>query len=296
MDTPQEQACLPVRPRDVAAVIAAVLACGVIYLSGRLLEPDMPAGPYYVEWSGVSHGEAAAGPRVIVAAAGNVATPPGPLARSVAATEFIRRGGLLLLAVEVPQPPASPVTLLAFHAPDGSHAVTIALHGGDVLFSQRLRAQRHGLLSPPLRVRDALASATPGDTIRIATAAQGRTERCMQVEEVPYCGLARAPGDGWRLLTGHQFGTERADSAAGAAWLALLLLPAGLLARPRLAALLLVAVVWYLSVRLPVDTILLRATPVDLGAAAAGLLIGTLLSRRAASRKVTPAPEPVIAQ
>jgi hypothetical protein len=256
----------------------------------------MPAGPYYVEWSGAGVGESAAGPKVVVAAVGNIATPPGPLARNVAATEFVRRGGLLLLAVEASEPPASPTTLLAFHAPDGRNAAAIALHGDDVLFFQRLRADRHGLHNPPLRVWDALAAAGTADTIRIATAGQGMGERCVQVEDVPFCGIGRTPGDGWKLLAGDVAGSQRASTALGAAWLALLLLPAGLLARPQVAALLLVGVAWYLGIRLPVDTIFLRATPLELGGAAAGLLLGTLIGWLLLSRRPEPAAEPVFAQ
>jgi hypothetical protein len=292
----QEHGSRTVQWSDIAAVAAAVLACGLVFLTGRLLEPDMPAGPYYVEWSGAGAGESAAGPKVVVAAVGNIATPPGPLARNLAATEFVRRGGLLLLAVEASEPAASRVTLLAFHAPDGRDAVAIAIHGGDVLFFQRLRADRHGLHSPPLRVWDALAAAGTADTIRIATAGQGRGERCVQVEEVPFCGIGRTPGDGWKLLAGDAAGSRHGSAAVGAAWLALLLLPAGLLARLPVAALLLVGVAWYLGIRLPVDTIFLRATPVELGGAAAGLLVGTLIGWLLLSRRPEPAAGTVLAQ
>lgn len=264
---------------DLAALLLAAIAGLVVFGSGWLLRPDPLPGNWQVQWAGAREGMDTFGGTVLVTAAGRNIMRPGAAAATGTASEILRRGGLLAIGAIAGEATERPAPLVTLFGPDGQEAMMVAVHGDDVLFRQRTRASSFKLHTPLMRAQGALAVVAPGDTLRMLTLAQGE-DRCIQVQDQPFCGLGLTPGAGWLLLAGDDHGGRQPMPAVNAAWLALLLLPAGLMARPRVAAAILVAAVWYLVIRLPVDTVLQPAPATEAVAAAVGVLAGALLRWR----------------
>jgi hypothetical protein len=287
---------------DAAAVAAAALVALLLFLTGWLLRPELPPGPYVVEWAGTRAGMSHYEGRIFGAAVGPFQARPGPLASSAAVATLLQAGAPVAVAAVVGAPtggeaPAgaglkpddveaaglatasAPAALLAFYGSDGDAAVVLAVQGSDVLYRQRLRAERFRLASPSVRLADVLQELTPGDTLRLLSFARP-DGRCFQVQAENHCKLGFTAGSGWALITGDRAGGGGSGTVLNAAWLALLLLPLGRLARTRVAVLILIAAVWYMVVRLPVDTVLLPAPVTDLAGAAVGLVAGGLLRWR----------------
>jgi hypothetical protein len=171
--------------------------------------------------------------------------------------------------------PESRTGLVTFYAPDGDPAAMLGVHHDDILYWQRLRASRFRLHSPAVRVPDVLEGKPAGDTLRLVTAAQP-VGRCIQVDAVPYCQLGFTAGSGWALLFSDSHVPARMGPVLNAAWLGILLLPVGALVRPRYLLLILIAAVWYMVIRLPVDTVLLPAPWTDITGAVAGGMLGAV--------------------
>jgi hypothetical protein len=296
---------------DAVAVGAAALVALLLFLTGWLLRPELPGGPYVVEWAGTRTGMSHYDGRVMAAAVGPFQARPGPLVSSGAVATLLQRGAPVAVATVAGTPmgaaadaaggarpdqvqPAgsgtasAPAPLLAFYGADSGPAVVLAVHGSDVLYRQRLRAERFRLASPSVRLGGALPQLSPGDTLRLLSFARP-DGRCFQVQAQAHCELGFTAGSGWALITGDRAGRGGTGMVLNAAWLALLFLPLGRLARLRVAVLLLVAAVWFMVVRLPVDTVLLPASVTDLAGAAAGLAAGGLLRWRS-PRRTTHSP------
>jgi hypothetical protein len=303
---------------DAVAVGAAALVALILFLTGWLLRPELPGGPYVVEWTGTRAGAAHYDGQVIGAAVGPFQARPGPLASSGAVATLLQRGGPVAVAAVAGAPagqapgsaaepagaeaagpgaasgPAGagsgaapgPAALLAFYGPDGGPAVVLAVQGSDVLYRQRLRAERFRLATPSVRASGVLTEFAAGDTLRLLSFARP-DGRCFHVQAEAHCELGHTAGSGWALLAGDRAGSGGSDVVWNAAWLALLLLPLGRLARVRVALLILVAAVWYMVVRLPVDTVLLPAPLTDLAGAAAGLVAGVVWRWRTLRRRAS---------
>jgi hypothetical protein len=305
---------------DAAAVGAAAIVALLLFLTGWLLRPELPGGPYVVEWAGTRAGMSHYDGQVIGAAVGPFQARPGPLASSGAVATLLQAGAPVAVAAVAGSPGgdpraaggtgaapgvgfdeveaagtetgSAPAALLAFYGAAGGAAVVLAVQGHDVLYHQQLRAERFRLASPSVRLGGVLPELTPGDTLRLLSFARP-DGRCFQVQTEAHCQLGFTAGSGWALFTGDRAGGGNSGMVLNAAWLALLLLPLGRLARVRVAVLILIAAVWYMVVRLPVDTVLLPAPLTDLAGAAAGLVAGGLLRwsnlRRRANVPVAPA-------
>jgi hypothetical protein len=303
---------------DAVAVAAAALVALLLFLTGWLLRPELPPGPYIVEWAGTRAGMSHYEGRIFGAAVGPFQARPGPLASSAAVATLLQAGAPVAVAAVVGAPTGgearagaaatgagtgsrpddveaagsatgwAPAALLAFYGADGDAAVVLAVHGSDVLYRQRLRAERFRLASPSVRLGGVLPELSPGDTLRLLSFARP-DGRCFQVQAEAHCELGFTAGSGWALVTGDRAGGGGSGMVLNAAWLALLFLPLGRLARMRVAVLILIAAVWYMVVRLPVDTVLLPAPLTDLAGAAAGMMAGGLLRWRSL-RRLTDAP------
>jgi hypothetical protein len=269
----------PDQRSDIGAVVAAALVGFILFTTGWLLRPEMPDGPYVVEWTADRDGMVKYGGNLIIAAAGPYPLRPGPVSTSGNASEIVRRGGIILLATIAAEPPDGLAPLLAFYDGDGAEAAMVAVQGTDVLYRQRTRASRFGLHNPAYRLQGGLADVATGDTLRLVTLT-GRGGRCIQVQDDSTCELGHSAGSGWRLLAGDHRTADRTGEAINFAWLALLLLPVGWIARPKVAAGILVVAVWYIVIRLPVDTVLLPAPPADMAGAIAGLITGGVIRWR----------------
>jgi hypothetical protein len=279
--------------RDMAALAGAALVGVILFFTGWLMHPEMPDGPYHVEGVVARDGMAKYGGRIVVAAAGNSVLRPGPLATSATASTVVQRGGVIVLAAIAGEPTDSMAQLLGFFAPDGSEAALIAVQGTDILYRQRTRASRFRLHDAAVRMPHGLRDVAAGDTVRILTIAR-RDGRCIQVQdEESACQLGLTAGSGWRLLAGDDIATGETHAVLNFAWLALLLLPVGWLARPRIAAAILVAAVWYMVIRLPVDTVLMPAPATDVIGAALGMVAGGLLRWRTVRHGQPEPPPPV---
>ncbi|HEX2166831.1 MAG TPA: hypothetical protein VHG09_06285, partial [Longimicrobiales bacterium] len=128
----------------------------------------------------------------------------------------------------------------------------------------------------------------PGDTLQLASF-RGRDGRCIDAQGTRTCGLEFTPGSGWQLLSGMRPESQGGGVLLNAAWLAILLLPVGFLARPRTALVLLLAMIWYIAIRLPVDTILAAAPWPEIVGSVAGVAAGLAIRRLVAPRSGPPA-------
>lgn len=250
----------------------AAAAIGVVFLTGWLLQPVAPPGPYGVQWTPALPYLEAYGGEVLGAQVGNVRLRPGPARGAEHWGELAARGVPLAVQVRLGPSPERLAPLLTIEGADDARALLLGVDGTDLVFQRHTRARRWRLDSPELRAPGLLAGHSAGDAVLIATVALP-IGQCFVVDRTSACGFGHDAGDGWRLLYRGSSLAAWVQQAASAAWLALLVLPIGFWAGGWRAVGLGLAVAWYAWFRGPYDTVLLA--PAWLGAGfGIGLLAG----------------------
>jgi hypothetical protein len=163
--------------------------------------------------------------------------------------------------------------------------VLVAVDSADVVYQELARAARFGLTTPRVRIPGALAGTEPGDTLRVAVRRTDRGLCVLQQDGGWDCGHGFGAAAGWRLLLPADDAPPGAHALLGMAWLALLAVPIGLLARWHAALALGVVLGWYVLIRAPLDTVLVTPQPVELLGIAVGLATGLLARRLARARR-----------
>jgi hypothetical protein len=274
--------------RGITANRAAALAIGwgavvalTMFGTGRLMRAALPEPPYVVSWGSAATGFSG---EVLNGGIGNLRVPPGPAARGDLAAQLLRRGAPLGVFAVAGEPRPGLVPLISVHDGAGQEVALLAADGSDLLYRGRSLASDLGLRDPVIRAVGVLDSLAVGDTARLATM-NTSIGRCFDVATNRYCGLGLTGASGWAFFVDLPARRQGDYSLADAVWLALLILPAGIWAGPKLAALIFVALAWFGIVRLPVDAPVLSVTIVALIGLAAGLAAGMVLRELATRRK-----------
>lgn len=283
------------RYRRPAAIGYAAVLIGVFFLTGWLLQPRTPPGPYAAQLAPELAGyDTFPG---VVRAAGLAGQPvrAGPTRGSEAWPTVIGLGGPLGASIVTGPPTDGVAPLVQMTDRNGYEVALLAVDGGDVVYRRWNYARRVRFDAPAPRVYAGLDTLPPGSQLLI-NAQTGDRGTCFTIDRTVHCGFAWDIGDGWRLLRDLPTANPDVQQAIGALWLMLLALPLGWLAGFRLGFVLLLALAWYGYIRVVVDTALQALSPYDVGALALGIAVGAAVyetQRRAKSptSDTTPPPE-----
>jgi len=120
--------------------------------------------------------------------------------------------------------------IVSIFGESGLEIVVLGADGADLVLRMRYRANELRLDRPDLRVRRALATTRPGDTIRIR--AENNAEDDLEgyslwLDEHEYAPLRHTPGEGWALLLHPEHTAPWVYSTLSLAWVAAPLFLAG---------------------------------------------------------------------
>jgi hypothetical protein len=267
------------------ATVVTALAMGLVALTGWLLAPEVPDPPYVVEFATARAGFTPYSGTILGGGVEPFVLRPGPSARSAIARRALEQGapaGAFVIAG-----PATPGVAPVFALYDTADrtVVMVAVDSADVVFQQLARAARFGLATPRVRIPGALAGAEPEDTLQVAVRRTNRGLCVLQQDGGWDCGHGFGAASGWRVLLALDDAPPATHTLLGVAWLALLAVPIGLLARWHAALALGVVLGWYVLIRVPLDTVLVTPQPVELLGIAVGLATGLLARRLARARR-----------
>jgi VanZ like protein len=263
-----------------AALAAALLATGALASTGALLAPAFPG-------TGLSVWFAPALPempwyhaRVLATRLGDRAIHPGLLPQQ--AGRMLRSDEpLSVMALAGPRVPAL-APLLVFEDDHGNQVYFVGPDRNDLVVRYQTRAARWGLDQPDIRLRDALAASTAGDTLRIGVHRR-RAEWCLSVNQLERCGLGFTAGSAWAMVMYPRHWPPWSHTLLDAMWIGGLALPIGLWTRRRVASLVAVALFGAALGLVPSLVGLLGTPPVEWWGAvlgwAAGLALPSLLRR-----------------
>jgi hypothetical protein len=275
------------------ALAAAALVAAIMFLTGWLLRPAPPPPPYTVVWQPSQPHFSWYNGRVLNGGIGQMRLRPGPTPQSAAAAVLLARGAPLGVWTVWGGQSAGLAPLIILYDTEAREAALLGVDRSDVVFRQRTRASQFRLTNPAVRLPGVLDSLAVGDSVRIASgAAPTPYARCFDVASHRYCGVGYTAAGGWALLLAPGSMSQAALSRMDALWLALIALPAGYWATPRLALLIFTALSWYGMFRVPIDTV---ARPVPIVALiglalglVAGLALGAYVRRWPGRRAVEP--------
>lgn len=220
------------------SLAAAALGTGVLALTGALLAPALPSGALSIWYAPALPEMPWYHARVLAARLGGMPIQPGLLPRQ--ADQVLRSGGpLFVTALAGPRVP----TLAPLIVFEDDHVDQIYLVGpdrNDLVVRYQTRAATWGLDQPDIRLRDALAGSTAGDTLRIGIHRR-RVEWCLSLNQLERCGLGYTAGAAWALVMYPRHWPPWSHTLLGAMWVGGLALPIGLWTRRRFASVVAVA-------------------------------------------------------
>lgn len=220
----------PYLPRFAAA--AALLPIAVVAIHAWLVRPSLPASDWYGMWSPrLAHLRPWDG-TVLDARLDGTSIRHGLIPDPAPVRSALLRGDTLALRATAGSTTTGLGAIFAIYDGDQREIVLVGPDRRDLVLRTRLRAQDARLDQPDLRLRNALASHTPGDSLLIR-ARLAPADHCLEINGVGRCGLGHDAAHGWQLLLypSHFPGWLRLLIAT--AWSATLVLPAGFFARTR---------------------------------------------------------------
>ena len=263
--------------------VAASAAAFLVYaLTARLLAPMFPASPYQASWTPNLPQLEWYHARGLHVRLGSITLRAGEIAQSAEVRRLLLAGAPLHIEA-LAGPSVRALAPLFLIADDRDREVLlIGPDRDDLVLRYRTFAAKWRLDQPDLRLRGALARVAPGDTLFIdARREEGST--CLTLNGSGTRQLGYTIGSGWALLLFPEHFPPWLQQFLGAAWVGMLVFPAGLWTRKRpesfLAAGILVAGLFVL----PGSTGLLSTPPVQLLGAGVGWLLGAAF--QVASRK-----------
>lgn len=263
------------------AATASGAAVLVILLTGALFSPSVPEGSIYGQWRPQVAGHASYAGEVVSARIGDVPLPSQLLERQDEVRVLLREGAPLEVRFTVaePTPRLAPVfRIVAGPFGHGSEAFQVGVDGHDLVVRPRYRADDMRLTRPELRLREALASAAVGDTVRVETWRDPEGGHRVRVGDAAPLRLGVSAGRGWSLLRYIRSLPEWAPALADLLWIGALFLPLGWWAPSRpLLLLLLGAAPLAALFSVPFWSPLLPTPAGHLVAGAAALLLGQAL-------------------
>ncbi len=221
-----------------ASLAAAALATGVLALTGALLAPAfsstalslwyapaLPEMPWY-------HA------RVLAARLGGLTIQPGLLPPQV--SQVLRLGEPLFVTALAGPRVTALAPLIVFEDDHGDQVYLVGPDRNDLVVRYQTRAATWGLDLPDIRLRDALAGSTAGDTLHIGVHRRS-VEWCLSLNRLERCGLGYTAGEAWAMVMYPRHWPPWSHTLLGAMWVGGLALPIGLWTRWRVESVVAVA-------------------------------------------------------
>ena len=206
------------------------VAAGVLFMTGVLLAPSFPDTIYYGQWTAELHYMEAYEGRVLEASLGPMFLASARTSDPELAVDLLRSGAPMTAQVVAGPAPTALAPIVSIFDESGLEIVVLGADATDLVLRVRYRANELRLDRPDLRVRRALATTRPGDTIRIR--AENNAEDDLEgyslwLDEHEYGPLRHTPGEGWALLLHPEHTAPWVDSTLNLAWVAAPLILAG---------------------------------------------------------------------
>ena len=267
----------PVRRRfRLSGIVAAAAALAVIAGTGLLLRPSFPPTVYYGQWTADLGMYDWYRGKVLSADIGGSPLPSWRLQDSRMVRQRLMAGEPLRVRAV-----AGPRTdrlgpLFSIFDEQRREILLVGVDRDDLVFTVSTSAVDLRLRQPELRWSHALVAVAPGDTL-VISAWRTRKGYCLQLNGRSRCGLAYATDQLWRLIASlpHRFAGD--ETVVGYVFMALLGLPAGLLAPRRAAGGLAAAALLLGAVLLPPSVGLATIPSLDIAALALGIAAGALV-------------------
>jgi hypothetical protein len=256
----------------------AVLAIAMFWVTGWLLAPSFPETIYFGQWTpNLGHLDWYRG-RVLEATVNGREIRSGRAPDSRGLRTDLERGHPIEVLLTAGPRTEHLASILSIYDQNRQEIVLVGPDRDDLVFRYRTRATDYRLDRPDLRLRGVMASAQPGDTLRLS-AERHADGYCMRLQSTLECGIGYTVGDGWALLLYAESFPAWIKQLLRMGWLAAIAFPLGLWARRALDLAVVLALLTAALLLVPATSTLL-ATPWT-GWVAAG--VGVALGVRARS-------------
>jgi len=219
------------RLRGGAALWGLAVAAGLA-AAGVLQTPLPTDDDYWGQWTPDLGSMPQYEGEVLEATLNGVAMPLGRLRRPRPHVETLSGGWSLSGSVVVGSAPARVSPILSIYDGHQREILLLGAHRDDLVFRQRTLAQKLRFDAPDHRIVDAFSGLSVGDTVSLGATA-GDEGVCIGVGGRWRCAVGLPPGRTWGLLLYAEGPPEWFREIVDFGWLALLFLPAGLLAADR---------------------------------------------------------------
>jgi hypothetical protein len=265
-------------PVTRVAAALAVLAVAAIAGTGYLLQPSYPQdSDYYGQWTpNLGHLEWYRG-RVLAATLGPLPLPSRRLDDTPTVRALLTAGATLHVRALAGPPVPRLASLFSIYDGAEREILLVGPDRDDLVLRVRTRAVDWRLDQPDVRLRGAMRTIAPHDTIDLSVWRDGEGW-CLTLNGQTQCGLAFSPGVGWAIVMYPDHLPQWLISLLGACWLGGLMLPASVASRKDRAALLCAAAIAAAGLlAVPALTQFHATLPFEWLGAAAGFAAGTWL-------------------
>lgn len=263
----------------LGAVSATLLPWAALAATAWLFQPVYPTTTYYGQWTAdLGGGMVQYRGRVLSASIDGLRLPSWRLRDTPLTRSLLAQGAALHVAGVAGPPPPTLAPVFSIYDSRALEILLLGVDGDALVLHRRLRAGRLHFDQPELRLPHGAAGLVPGQPF-VLDYRGGPGAVCMGVDYRIHCGLALSAADGWALFLGGRVPPGLLP-VARVGWLALLLIPLGLLApEDGRRALALAAVAAAALAVVPAISALATAGPLLWAAAILGLLMGRGLRR-----------------
>jgi hypothetical protein len=217
-----------------AALGLAAVAAAIVLATGRAVQPSLPRATYYGQWTPDLRHLGRYDGHVLRAAVADTPIGPGRLDDGPRVRDLLIAGAPIEVEAVAGTAVNRLAPVLAVFDDGQEEIVLIGVDREDLVFRLRYRAHDAWLDRTDVRAFRALRDVQPGDTLRIRVErTHGRS--CLTVDGRTACH-SFGPASGWTLLYAMASLPHEVRRFFDLVWMALLWLPAGLVARTRRAA------------------------------------------------------------
>lgn len=262
------------------SLAAAALGTGMLALTGALLAPAIPHTALSIWYAPALPEMPWYHARVLDTRLGDLALHPGLLPAQ--AGPLLRTGEPLRVTAMAGPPVPALAPLIVFEDDGANQVYLVGPDRNDLVLRYQTRATTWGLDQPDIRLRDAFAAITAGDTVRLGIQRRA-VEWCLSLNQLERCGLGFTLGDAWALVMYPRHWPPWSHTLLGAMWIGGLALPVGLWTRRRIESVVAIALFAGAVALLPSLVAALRTPANEWWGAAlgwgAGLALQTILRR-----------------
>jgi VanZ like family len=277
------------RLTQVGMVTATLLPWAVLGATAWLFQPVYPPTVYYGQWTAdLGGGMVQYEGRVVSASIDGLRLPSWRLRDTPLTRTLLAQGAPLHVEAVAGPPPPALAPVFSIYDDRVQEILLLGVNGDALVVHRRLRAGQLHFDQPELRIAHGAAGLVPGRPF-VLDYRGGPGPVCLSVDYHVHCGLVLSTADGWALLLDGRL-PMKLPVAMRTGWLALLLMPLGLLApRRRGPAVALAALAITALAVVPAITGLGAPGPMGWAGAVLGLLIGRLLRTYSMVRLPPPA-------